>query len=321
MPNSATSTPASASPGEPATPPPSRDGGRWLTRRRLIVAGTAALGLSGAAVAVALGTPGPKPPAADAAAELYEQVLPEKGVNTGVAFGDALQKVIAAGALDPEKLRARGVPRWVEWLLTEPSPAPIVFTRARAPYLVNLLWPIGLSNRAVFNRRSPINTAGLRGFASTGGWTLGRAPSGHVYFNTVDAVPLTDRQAFLALAVATNTFRPCCDNSTFFQDCNHGSALLGLIELAVSQGATADAAYRIALAANSYWFPGQYVRTAQYFSVFENRAWRRVPASRVLSATYSSISGWRQHVEAPLRQAMVALPADPRTGGQAGCGV
>ena len=270
---------------------------------------------------MAMRTAAREPPAPDPAAELYEQVLPEKGVNTEVAFGDAIQKVIAAGALDPEKLRARGMPRWVERLLAAPSPWPIVFTRDRAPHLVNLLWPIGLSNRAVFNRGSPINTAGLRGFASTGGWTLGRAPNGGRYFNAVEAVPLTDRQAFLALAVATNTFRPCCDNSTFFQDCNHGSALLGLIELAVSQGATADAVYRIALAANSYWFPREYARTAQYFSHFENRAWKRVPAPQVLAAAYSSLSGWRQNVEAPLREAKVLLPADPRTGSEAGCGI
>lgn len=317
MPSPAIPTPPSAAPTETATPWAKRG----LTRRRLIVAGAASLGISGAAVAAAIGTAGREPPAADAAVELYEQVLPEKGVDTGVAFGDAIQKVIAAGALDPEKLRARGLPRWVERLLAAPSEVPIVFTGDRASYLVNLLWPIGLSNRAVFNRVSPINTADLPGFASTGGWTLGRAPSGHVYFNAVDAVKLTDRQAFLALAVATNTFRPCCDNSTFFQDCNHGSALLGLIELAVSQGATAEAAYRIALAANSYWFPGQYARTAQYFSHFENRAWKRVPAAQILGAAYSSLSGWRQHVEAPLRQAKVALPADPRTGAAAGCAI
>lgn len=28
----------------------------------------------------------------------------------------------------------------------------------------------------------------------------------------------------------------CCGNSTYFPDCNHGAAMLGFIELAVSQG-------------------------------------------------------------------------------------
>jgi SCO1/SenC len=163
--------------------------------------------------------------------------------------------------------------------------------------------------------RGPINTAHLAGFASTGGWTLGRSANGAVYFNQVEAVTLTERQAFLALAVATNTFRPCCDNSTFFRDCSHGSALLGLIELAASQGATADAIYRMALVANSLWFPEQYARTAQYFADITKRSWRLVSASQVMGRAYSSLTGWQLHVEAPLRQANIALPADPRAAG------
>jgi len=307
--------------------------GRGFSRRRLMLLGAASLGLSGTLVAGAdilrrnalpcsdggcsLGSlrdgiasrsaarPGP---------DIFEEVMPERGINTGVRFGDAIQKVIAAGVLDPAKFRAQGarVPHWVERLMAAPSAESIVFTRERAPWLVNLLWPIGLANKAAFNRRSLINTVRLPGFASTGGWTLGRAPNGSAYFNCVDAVPLTDRQAFLALAIATNTFRPCCDNNTFFQDCNHGSALLGLIELAVSQGATADRIYRIALTANSFWFPEQYARTAQYFTRFAKRPWRRVSAPQVLSAGYSSLSGWQRHIDAPLRQAKIAPPLDPR---------
>lgn len=266
---------------------------------------------------------GRKEPAAKPAPDLYEEVVPQRGFDTGVTFGDALQKVIAAGALDPEKLRAhdQALPHWVERLLDGRSEERILFTRERASYLVQLLWPIGLSNRAVFNRQSPINTDHLSGFASTGGWTLGRATDGAAYFDKIDAVPLTDRQAFLALAVATNTFRPCCDNGTFFQDCNHGSALLGLIELAVSQGRTADAVYRIALAANAYWFPEQYARTAQYFSHFEGRSWQRVSAPVVLGASFSTLSGWKQHVDAPLWAAKVVPPVDPRAPPEAACGL
>ena len=295
-----------------------------LTRRRLILlAGAGTVAISAELAATAIRRSERPRPAAKPVPNIYEEVVPEKGIDTGVTFGDALQKVIAAGALDPEKLRAqrRALPDWVERLLAGPSEEPIVFTRERAPYLVNLLWPIGLSNRTVFNRESPINTNHLSGFASTGGWTLGRAPKGSVYFDAVDAVPLTERQAFLALAIATNTFRPCCDNSTFFQDCNHGSALLGLIELAVSHGRTADAVYRSALAANSFWFPEKYVRVAQYFSRVEKRSWKRVSAPQVLGATFSTLSGWKQHVDAPLWQAKIVPPVAPRTQSEEACDV
>jgi hypothetical protein len=294
-----------------------------LTRRRVIfLAAAGTIGLSAELTAMAIRRSERTRPAAKPATDIYEQVMPEKGIDTGVTFGDAIQKVISAGALDPNKLRAQRhtLPDWVERLLAGPSEKSIVLSRERAPYLVNLLWPIGLSNRTVFNHQSPINTDHLPGFASTGGWTLGRAPNGFVYFDSVDAVPLTDSQAFLALAIATNTFRPCCDNSTFFQDCNHGSALLGLIALAVSQGQTAAAVYRIALTANSYWFPEQYARTAQHFSRFENRSWDRVSSPLVLSAAFSSLSGWKQHVDAPLWQAGLSPPVNPTAQPQA-CGL
>jgi hypothetical protein len=295
---------------------------RGLSRRRLILAASASVGLSSALATIAIRIPGRNPSPASIPANPYEQVVPEKGINTGVVFGDAIQKVIAAGALDPAKLRAQNyaLPPWVERLLAGPSQEPIVLTRESAPYLVNLLWPLGLSNRVAFNRESPINTADLSGFASTGGWTLGRAPNGSAYFNAVDVVPLTDRQAFLALAVATNTYRPCCDNSTFFQDCNHGSALLGLIELAASQGLSADAICRVALAANSYWFPERYARTAQYFSQSTGHSWRSVSASLILDADYSSLTGWRRRVDQPLRRADILLPPDPHASA-ASCGL
>ena len=295
---------------------------RGLTRRRLMLTAISSIGVSSGLAAIWIGLPGERRVPPSGALDPYEQVVPDKGIDTGVIFGDAIQKVIAAGALEPEKLRAhtRALPLWVERLLAVPSEQTIVLTRDSAPHLVNLLWPIGLSNRVVFNRESPINNIRLPSYASTGGWTLGRVPSGSVYFNTVDAVPLTERQASLALAVATNTFRPCCDNSTFFQDCNHGSALLGLIELAAAQGATAEAIYRIAVAANSYWFPEQYARTAQYFLHFTGRSWRAISPSLIVSATYSSLTGWRRHVDEPLSRANILLPADPDAS-PATCGV
>ena len=294
----------------------STDRGRPIvTRRRLVLSLTASIGLVAGASWLRSGAR-PKPPP-----DLFEEVTPEAGVDIGITFGDALPKLVAAGVLVPDKLPVLGgkLPGWVERVLDGNSSEPIVFSRERAPHLVNLLWPIGLANRAVFNRGSPINTADLSGFASTGGWTLGRAANGAAYFNSVDAVPLSERQAFLALAVATNTFRPCCDNSTFFQDCNHGSALLGLIELAASQGATAEALYRMALTANSCWFPEQYARTAQYFAHFENRPWRSVPAPMLVAAAYSTLSGWQRNVDAPLRRAHIAPPNNP--GAEPLCGI
>jgi len=306
-----------------------------LTRRHFILSLTASLGFAVAAEANGLhiddrltnddglgvnygprtGVPLQRPP------DIFSQVTPEAGIDVGVSFGNSIQKLIKAGALDPKKLRSSsdGLPDWVEGVLTKPSTEAIRFSRDTALYLVDLLWPLGLSTKAAFNKKSPINTLQIPGFASTGGWHLGRARNGYVYFNKIDAITMTVQQEAMVLEAATRMFRPCCDNSTFYQDCNHGSALLGLMELAASQGATAERLYQIALVANSYWFQNEYAETALYFSHFEARSWDRVVPQIILGADYSSLSGWRRNVDDRLSQANVTLPPAPMDS--AVCGI
>jgi hypothetical protein len=155
-------------------------------------------------------------------------------------------------------------------------------------------------------------------YASTAGWTLGKAENGRVYFNQVETLRLTDSQDVLAFLVATQTFRPCCENATLFQDCNHGSALLGLIELSASQGATEDDLYWLALAANSYWFPDNYVRTALHFLQNEGQTWDNVAPRLILSQKFSSLRGWLENVYEPQQRARSILPTDAM--GPAACG-
>jgi hypothetical protein len=241
---------------------------------------------------------------------VIEKVIPKAGVPTGVAFKDSIQRLITAGVIDPVKFRASSnkMPAWVERLLRAPSEDPIVFSHETAPYLVNLLWPIGLSNKAAFNENSPINTLRIPSFASTGGWVLGRQQNGYAYFNQVEAVSMTAHQQAMVLAIARTTYRPCCNNSTLYQDCNHGSALLGLLELAAAQGAALKGLYGLALTANSHWFPDNYAKTALYFSHFYRKSWRDIEPKLILSAAFSSGSGWETNVNSRLRRANVALP-------------
>jgi hypothetical protein len=279
---------------------------RTVARRRFLLGWIASFGL-GAVAGVSgfrIWNQFRDPPYKD----ILEQVIPAKGTRTSISFGDTIQKVIASGALDPEKLRTNarskaGLPGWVEKVLSGPSMEPIVLSLNTAPFLLNLFWPLGLSTKAQFNQSSPINSLKLPSFASTGGWTLGRAPNGSVYFNNVESLHLTADQEKTVQDIAKNVFRPCCDNSTFFQDCNHGSALLGLIELAASQGVTVDELYRIALAANSYWFPDHYTKTALYMALYEGRRWREVTPQLILGPRFSSLSGWQTNVVTPLRRA------------------
>lgn len=308
------------------SPPPStilrrlQHGARHaLTRRRLLWIGTAAIGAY-------LSDPVREALAqnATAARSAMDQVVPKDGVTLKAFFGDAIQRLIAAGALDPDKFEAQyrptgGLPAWTAKLLRTPSREPILLSNETAPYLLNLLWPLGLAAKMRINRQSPLNTLRLPSFASTGGWSLGKMQSGYVYFNAVDALALSGKQEALVHGAATKTFRPCCDNSTFYQDCNHGSALLGLMELAASQGATLDEIYRGALAANSYWFPDKYVLTALYFMRAGHPRWNSVEPAVVLGHEFSSLSGWQRNVNAPLLSAHVRLPSD--LASQLACGI
>jgi hypothetical protein len=294
-----------------------------ITRRRLLVSSGSLLALGAISGVLALRSlAGDEKPAQ--IHEVYRSVLPPGGYKTSVSFGDTILRLIAAEAVDPEKFRRLyksrgGLPGWVDRLFAAPSAEPISFSRETAPYLLNLLWPLGLSTKAAFNDRSPLNNVRLPSFASTGAWRLGKSRSGYVYFNRVDTMQLDAGQESIVIEAARRTFRPCCDNSAFFQDCNHGSAMLGLFELAASQGATPEDLYRIGLAANAHWYPRQYAATALYFRSIEGKPWHQVPPETVLGKRYSSLSGWRNNIDRRLRGMAPEVRSPP--GGGGACGI
>ncbi len=260
--------------------------------RRLVLGASLTLAAAVAVAGRALLTPANSSAPADPSAADH---------TSRIVLGDSLMRLVRAQVLVPEKLRAiyarrGGIPGELEVALTSPTLEPIVLTRGNAALYVNLLWPIGLSNRMRANDNSPINGRMRFGFASVGGWTLGTAPNGGFDYNHHEIVALSPQQDARAAQVARATYRPCCDNSTFFQDCNHGSALLGLLALGAAQGLNEDDLYREALAFNAHWFPDQYRLTAVFFKGAIGRDWAQLDPRLVLSARYSSASGWRANV-------------------------
>src|SRR3989344_6369017 len=158
---------------------------------------------------------------------------------------------------------------------------------------------------------------GAGGFASTGGWTLARGPStgsgqgdAMEHYNMHSLVTVTPERQALVEKVSKNISRPCCGNSTHFPDCNHGIAMLSLLEILASQGVGEDEMYKAALAVNSYWFPDTYQTIAVYMQQ-KGIAWENVSPKEVLGVDYSSASGF----------ARVAAEAAPRGGSGASCGV
>lgn len=263
--------------------------------------------------------------ASDAGNKLFDEVtakvLPEKGFQSKIRLNDSAVKLVANGVIDRTKFDAiykerGGLPREIKDVLNKSSDTPILLTRTNANYYVNLLWPVGLANYMPSNKNSPVNGKSLFNFASTGGWNLGKEENGGTYFNKFKIVELTPEQEMLVTKIAQNTYRPCCNNSTFFQDCNHGSALLGLLQLGAAQGLTEDELYREALAFNSFWFPQNYIETALYFKAVKNVDWEDVDPKVVMDEVYSSASG-----AGLIAQKVSELGLVPQQKSGAGCGV
>jgi len=251
---------------------------------------------------------------------LQEAVLPSEGVELPVTWGDLGKKLVDAGAIDAAGMeglyRERGrMSAEYRTLLTGSSDKKLVMTQDNAGYLLNLLWALGLANKnpILEDGAEMMNPAygGAGNFASTGGWTIAKGDAME-HYNMHALIALTAEQQKLVDKVSRGIFRPCCGNSTHFPDCNHGMAMLGLLELMASQGVSEDEMYKAALAVNSYWFPDTYLTIAMYMQN-KNVAWEDVSPKEMLGADYSSGAGF-QNISS-----QVNVPSSQ--GGGGGCGV
>ncbi len=229
-----------------------------------------------------------------------ETVLPHGGVPLQVVWGNLGSKLVEVGAIDADKFKAMYEQRGVftdeyEILLLGQSNGNLKITKDNAGYLLNLFWALGLASKNSIldsGEMADIAYGGAGNFASTGGWTLSKGNamehySKHVFFE------LTTEQQALVDKVSRGIYRPCCGNSTHFPDCNHGMAMLGLLELMASQGASEQEMWRTALVVNSYWFPDTYLTIATYMKN-EGVLWKDVSPQEVLGINYSSATGYAQ---------------------------
>lgn len=264
------------------------------------------------------------PQAAKLQAEIDKVLLPDK-YNLGISFGDVIIKMVQMGAIDKDKfisLYAERSPLTESQknLLESASNEKIILNSENAQLILNLLWPLGVSNQTKVLSEGPMGASEYKdkigNFASTGGWTLGKVDGGKL-FNSLSIINLTPAQERIVKEIADNVYRPCCGNSTAFPDCNHGAAMLGFIELAVSQGMSKDDIYKKALVLNSYWFPQNYSEIAMYFKTQKNTDWLKVDPRIVLGSEYSSSQGYAI-IDKKL-QDEGSLPKVKSGGG--GCGV
>ncbi len=257
-------------------------------------------------------------------AALEKQINPPAGYELPASYGDLGPRLLQGGAIDYDAFAAvyqqGGDPLTDAQvaILKNGADQPIVITQQNAHFLLNFFWAVGLANKNSILTNGPImeNSGGqIDRFASTGGWTLGAKPIKEIYAS-VDLIPLTELQQSRVEEVAAGVYRPCCGNATIFPDCNHGMAMLGLLELMASQNASVDQMFTAAKYVNAYWFPQQTLETAIYLKASRGLDFIRTDPRTVTGEEYSSGAG-SQQVHAALQKAGL-LPEAPDNGGSCG---
>lgn len=235
-------------------------------------------------------------------AETPVQVSLPESYRLNISFGDLGPQLQAAGAIDYDRFtqlyQQMGQPltESQKAILTQGSDAPIIFDYQNAHFLLNFFWALGLTNRNVILTEGPMmqhSEGDIGGFASTGGWTLGHHPATQLYASTLIISLTPDQQSRLEEA-ANNIYRPCCNNHTAFADCNHGMAMLGLLELLASQDASIEELFAAAKAVNGFWFPQQALQTAVFFKTAMNLDYTDVDPRVAVSRDTFSGSGFAQ---------------------------
>lgn len=256
---------------------------------------------------------------------LEAEVFPTGGIRTSAQWGSAVPQLVERGVIDRMKflsLFERGgeplAPEEIAILDQPQADVPIVFTSDNSRFTVNVLWALGLAQQSDALDNGPMRTSGTPTgqFASTGGWTLGTSEDSAEYYSKWNLLGLTADDQVRVTRIAETVYRPCCGNSTAFPDCNHGMAMLGLIELMVSQGASDEEIYAAAKAANTYWFPDSMMEIALYFSELQDTPWSSVDAKTVVSQEYASAQGARK-VKLALQEAQL-VPQPTQGGGSCG---
>jgi hypothetical protein len=204
-------------------------------------------------------------------------------------------------------------------VLKDGSDALITIDNNNAHFLLNFFWAVGLANRNPILLEGPIQEQSggqIEKFASTGGWILATRPITEV-FASLPLITLTAVQQQRLEEVASAVYRPCCGNDTAFPDCNHGMAMLGLLELMAAQNATVDEMFEAAKYVNAFWFPQQSAEVTMYFNATQNLEFADVKAREIVGRAMFSASGFASVHQWLANNGRLGQPA----GGGNSCGV
>lgn len=257
-------------------------------------------------------------PNQNAAANIENAVFSEKEIALPVNWQNFGAVLVKKGVIDKEKfetlyLKRGSLTSEMKELLYGDNNKKIIISEDNSGFVLNLLWAFGLANKNRILEEGPMTDpryGGAGRFASTGGWTIAEGdPMEH--YSKHKLVSLSEENQQKVERVAKNIYRPCCDNSVHFPDCNHGMAMLGLLELMAANDVSEKDMYAYALKVNSLWFPETYLTIAEFLKS-RGTAWAETDPKIILGENFSSASGFQKILE-------TVEPVS--SGGGGGCGV
>jgi hypothetical protein len=217
-----------------------------------------------------------------------------------ITYQDLGPRLVGAGAFTVEGFSevlaksGRPIAPRLGKILTEGSDEPIVFDHDTGQFLLNLFWAAGLTNNNPILRRGAMverSEGRVEQFASTAGWTLASKPLSRLYSGSELFRLSAVQQARLEEAAAA-IYRPCCNNPTSFPDCNHGMAMLGLLELMAQEGRSVEEMLEAAKMVNAFWYPEQSHLLALYYQARQGLNFVDIPAREAVSAAAFSGNGF-----------------------------
>lgn len=228
------------------------------------------------------------------------QIFNPEGVELPIRWGNLGAQLVSKGVIDMKKMEELyktrgGISDEMKDLLSQADHGTVRMTERNTNELLNVLWAFGLANKNDVLEKGPMmdkQYGGAGNFASTGGWTLSHTKAMD-HYSKYALVSLTPEQQEIVKRVSQNIYRPCCGNSTYFPDCNHGMAMLGLLELMAANNVSEQEMYRVALGVNSYWFQSTYETIAKYLET-QNRSFATTDPRELLGADYSSGRGYQE---------------------------
>ena len=204
-------------------------------------------------------------------------------------------------------------------ILTQGSDKAVVIDHSSAHFLLNFFWAVGLANRNAILLEGPIQDKGadtVGQYASTAGWTLAARPPMEI-FASQHLIELTPAQQQRLQTVAEGVYRPCCGNSTAFPDCNHGMAMLGILELMAAGDASEDEMFEAAKYVSAFWFPKEMTQAAAYYKLAQGQDFAAIDPRRIVSRDMFSQTGAQSVAQWLAGRGRLGQPQE--TGGA--CGV